>query len=51
MALCPWCRKTDLPIHILKQHIKFCIDSPRPRGLLRKKRSEKETEIEKLLRQ
>jgi len=47
--MCPYCKVKDLPINLLKRHIKYCISSPRPRGLLRKKRSEAKTEIEKLL--
>jgi len=38
--LCPWCKKTDLPVHLLKRHMKFCDKSPRPRGRIARKRFE-----------
>jgi hypothetical protein len=47
---CPWCKKIDIPISLLKRHVKWCIDSPRPRGRTEKKRREEKTEIEKILR-
>jgi hypothetical protein len=30
---CPWCKRVELPVHLLKRHIKYCASSPRPRGL------------------
>jgi hypothetical protein len=29
---CPWCERDDLPLHLLKRHIKYCLRAPRPRG-------------------
>jgi glutaredoxin len=29
---CPWCKRTDLPLHRLKIHVKYCDKTPRPRG-------------------
>jgi hypothetical protein len=35
---CPWCRRGDLPLHLLKTHVKYCGRSPRPRGKAERKR-------------
>jgi hypothetical protein len=29
---CPWCQRSDLPLHLLKRHVKFCEKAPQPRG-------------------
>jgi hypothetical protein len=29
---CPWCHKINLPVNLMKRHIKYCPSSPRPRG-------------------
>lgn len=30
--LCFWCKKVNLPVHLLKRHMKYCAAAPRPRG-------------------
>jgi len=36
--ICPWCKRVSLPIHRLKIHVKFCNASPRPRGVIERRR-------------